>query len=78
MNTPEERISILELTLRDLRAWITSLLQNRHHRQIKDDRGYVVNSYAAIEAPDWQARQKLDDIDFALGSKEQSTDAPTP
>jgi len=34
--------------------------------QTKDERGYVVNSFAAVQIPDWAVKQRLDDIDAAI------------
>ena len=34
--------------------------------QTKDERGYVINSFAAVQIPDWAVKQRLDDIDAAI------------
>lgn len=36
------------------------------HVQVKDERGYVVNSFAAVQIPDWAVKQRLEDIDAAI------------
>jgi len=40
------------------------------HVPVKDERGYVVNSFAAVQIPDWAVRQRLDDIDAAIPTLE--------
>jgi hypothetical protein len=34
--------------------------------QVKNEHGYVVNSFAAVQIPDWAVKQRLDDIDAAI------------
>ena len=34
--------------------------------QTKDERGHVVNSFAAVQIPDWAVKQRLDDIDASI------------
>lgn len=42
--------------------------------QTKDERGYVVNSFAALQIPDWAVKQRIDDIDFALAAPVAQTE----
>lgn len=50
--------------LNDLRLWIERHLQTLHHRENKT--GYLGSQnpqgYAVAEIPDWELRQKLDNI----------------
>jgi hypothetical protein len=32
----------------------------------RDERGYIMNSFTAIQIPDWAVKQRLDDIDAAI------------
>ena len=49
---------------REMAAWLRHYLE--HYRvgvQTKDERGYVTNSFGAVQIPDWAVRQKLDLLD---------------
>lgn len=51
----------IDLLLVDLALWIERSLQNLKHRDTFSGR-QIVNIYAVAEIPDWELRQKLEDI----------------
>lgn len=52
--------------LGDNALFIECFLEQLIHVPVKDERGHVVNGFAAAQIPDWRLRQKLDDIRAAL------------
>lgn len=64
-----EAVRVLRETLRSDAAFLRHYLANYIVSvQTKDERGYVVNGFAAAQIPDWAIRQRLDDIDAALAA----------
>ncbi|HET9320023.1 MAG TPA: hypothetical protein VFO27_09610 [Bryobacteraceae bacterium] len=65
-------------TLRSDAGFLRRFLEQLKHVPVKDERGYVVNSYAAALIPDWEMRQRLDDICAALGEPVSEPEKVTP
>jgi hypothetical protein len=54
-------------TLRSDAAFLRNYLANYVvYVPVKDERGHVVNGFAAVQIPDWAVRQRLEDIDAAI------------
>lgn len=62
--------------LNDIACWLRHLLGSTHGRQSFDERGHVVNTYTVIEAPDWEARQKLAEIEETITAVRNETGIP--
>ena len=60
--------------LREIQLWIQRRLKDLHGRVTKGSGGVIVNSYVVAEVPDWELRQKLDLVVFALNGREARTD----
>ena len=58
-------------TLRSDAAFLRHYLANYVvHVATKDERGHVVNGFAAVQIPDWAVKQRLDDIHAAIAKAE--------
>lgn len=53
-------------TLHSEALFLRRFLEQLVHVPVKDERGYIVNGFAAEQIPDWEIRQRLDDIEAAL------------
>lgn len=60
----------VEYELFSLKEWLKGKLQNCVHVATKDERGHIVNGFAAIQIPDWEVKQRLDEIAAALAGSE--------
>lgn len=49
--------------LREVAAWLRFYLPQTVHVPVVDERGYTVNSYAAVRIPDWAVKQRLAELD---------------
>lgn len=69
----ERENAALRTALGDFRLWLI------HKREecvvsvpVTDARGHVVNTFAAVRIPEWDVRQKIDNIEFALSVVKES------
>ena len=46
-------------------------LEQLVHIPVKDERGHIVNGFAAAQIPDWQMRQQVADLEAVLGQPTQ-------
>lgn len=56
--------------MRDKAAWLRHRLESQVHVSVKNDRGGIVNGFAAIQIPVWEVRQKLDELDEDIAKAE--------
>ncbi len=47
-------------------GFLRRFLEKLTHHSVTGDQGQIVNGYAAAEIPEWEMRQRLDDIEAAL------------
>lgn len=58
---------------RDVALWLRHYLETAsEHRPVKDERGYVVNSFTGVVIPDWHVKQKLDILENSAISQTES------
>lgn len=71
-------VDILLETLRSDRLFLKRYLDQLVHISTRDDKGNIVNGFAAAQIPDWTLRQRIDDIEAGLARAASSTLQTTP
>lgn len=56
--------------LRSEALFLRRFLEKLTHHSVTGANGQIVNGYAAAEVPDWEMRQRLDDIEAAIAKAE--------
>lgn len=64
----DAEIAPLVEALRADALFLRRFLELLHSVPVADERGHIVNSFAAALVPDWELKQRLEDIDAALGT----------
>lgn len=68
--TPEQPMEPARDPIETLRAGAAFLryylANNTAHVSVHNARGGIVNSYTAVQIPDWAVKQRLDDIDASI------------
>lgn len=55
-------------TLSSIALFFRRHLERRISVPVTDEKGHTVNRYAAVQIPDWEMRQRLDDIDASIAA----------
>lgn len=65
----------LSSCLRDIEAWISFRLESaiKHQASVANADGSHSDGYSYVEVPEWEARQKLDNVRTALGNYKDIT-----
>lgn len=64
-------IAVLRDTLHSELLFLRRFLEKLISVPVTDERGHVVNRYAAAQIPDWELRQRLEEIESALAKGER-------
>ena len=70
----EARLARVVGALTSESLFLRRFLEKLQHHSVTGNYGQVINGYAAAEIPEWEMRQRLDDIDAALAA---ARDQPT-
>jgi len=66
----DARVKELEEALHSDALFLRRFLEKLTHHSVTGLHGQVVNGYAAAEIPEWEMRQRLDDIEAAIAPAE--------
>jgi hypothetical protein len=70
-----EPTETLREALEGLRGWLSRHLERLVHVPVKDERGYIVNGFAAAQIPDWDIKQRLSEINELLAAHPAGVEA---